>query len=55
MIQELVQDTEVQVDGVDKEREQVTKVCNPSTDKGKEPMEEKDQTGGEEEDETMEE
>src|SRR5438270_12213393 len=55
MIQELVQETEVQIDSMEKEGEQVPEVCTPSIDKGKKPMEEKDQTGGEEEDETMEE
>src|SRR4051812_40082745 len=49
MIQELVQETEVHIDNMAKEGEQVP------IDKGKKPMEEKDQTGGEEEDETMEE
>ena len=55
MIQELVQETEVQIDSMEKEGEQVPEVCTPSIDKGKKPMEEKNQTGGEEEDETMEE
>ena len=53
MIQELVQETEVQIDSMDKEKEHVPEECTPSNDKGKKPMEEKDQTGGEEEDETM--
>src|SRR5436190_13851618 len=56
MIQELVQDTEVQIETMEKQGEQVSEVCTPSTDKGKKPMEEKDKTGEEEEeDETMEE
>ena len=38
MIQELVQETEVHIDGMDKDREQVTEVCNPSNDTGKEPI-----------------